>query len=519
MTTDTEREGERDLIIVRRRYDVDMFAHKGGVWKIAHADFMTAMMAFFLVMWLISTTDDQARKDIAQYFNPVKLAEMTPYEKGLRDPAPKQHGSADKPESEKATGSRSGMQEGQEASLETMGLDASGAATASQISELGREPGGTITRPLPTYTEAEIFSDPYGVLNRIMAAAPETEKTDPNAVAASGADARLGNKGGAALRDPFDPLYWQLKPDPAGLAEMKPSPDPVDASEAVGVVAGKTTPSLQEGATMAGVNPSLKHDDPKSDGVLVSKSESMVENSEDKENKADRLAFSKLVNDPKAIEETAKTRQEVKAEELAMLETKEQAAMTKANGLTEKAGSEGKAADISGAADASGVKAGSGALEMLKVFNTVLARELKEGDRSVSGEMVHVEAKGDGLLINVTDSPSYGMFAIGSSEPTARSIVLLEKIAKSLTQVKGRIIIRGHTDGRPFKSGESDNWRLSTARAHMARFMLIRGGLDETRLLRVEGYADTKLKVRDDPDADANRRIEILVQPGEGNKL
>ena len=117
------------------------------------------------------------------------------------------------------------------------------------------------------------------------------------------------------------------------------------------------------------------------------------------------------------------------------------------------------------------------------------------------------------MLINVSDSADYGMFAIGSSEPTAQSIILLERIAKSLKQIKGKIIIRGHTDARPFRNGKSDNWRLSTARAHMARFMLIRGGLDESRLLRVEGYADRALKHPDDPEADDNRRIEILVQP------
>ncbi|AFA40897.1 MotB family proton-channel complex protein [Wigglesworthia glossinidia endosymbiont of Glossina morsitans morsitans (Yale colony)] len=48
-------------------------SHHGGSWKIAYADFMTAMMAFFLVMWLLSTSTPQQREQIADYFRmPIK---------------------------------------------------------------------------------------------------------------------------------------------------------------------------------------------------------------------------------------------------------------------------------------------------------------------------------------------------------------------------------------------------------------------------------------------------------------
>lgn len=44
--------------------------HHGGAWKVAYADFVTAMMAFFLLMWLLGATDDEKRKGIADYFAP-----------------------------------------------------------------------------------------------------------------------------------------------------------------------------------------------------------------------------------------------------------------------------------------------------------------------------------------------------------------------------------------------------------------------------------------------------------------
>ncbi|MEP3667988.1 MAG: flagellar motor protein MotB, partial [Roseibium sp.] len=75
-----------EIVIVRRKNSWDDEHLPHGVWKIAYADFMTALMAFFLVMWLINVTDDSVRRGVAQYFNPVKLASTAPNRKGLNDP-------------------------------------------------------------------------------------------------------------------------------------------------------------------------------------------------------------------------------------------------------------------------------------------------------------------------------------------------------------------------------------------------------------------------------------------------
>jgi chemotaxis protein MotB len=52
-------------------------AHHGGAWKIAYADFVTAMMAFFLLLWLISMTTPEQKKGIADYFAPPNVSETT----------------------------------------------------------------------------------------------------------------------------------------------------------------------------------------------------------------------------------------------------------------------------------------------------------------------------------------------------------------------------------------------------------------------------------------------------------
>jgi chemotaxis protein MotB len=58
---------ERPIIILRPVKRVAA-AHHGGAWKVAYADFVTAMMAFFLVMWIVGITDKQQRAAISEYF-------------------------------------------------------------------------------------------------------------------------------------------------------------------------------------------------------------------------------------------------------------------------------------------------------------------------------------------------------------------------------------------------------------------------------------------------------------------
>lgn len=59
--------------IIRRIEVVEAAGHHGGAWKVAFADFMTAMMAFFLLMWILSSSDEQKLKGIAEYFTNATL--------------------------------------------------------------------------------------------------------------------------------------------------------------------------------------------------------------------------------------------------------------------------------------------------------------------------------------------------------------------------------------------------------------------------------------------------------------
>ena len=84
--SESKDERAEEIIIIRRGDHGGDDHHHGGVWKIAYADFMTAMMAFFLVMWLINASNRATREGLASYFNPIKLTDMRPLRKGLKDP-------------------------------------------------------------------------------------------------------------------------------------------------------------------------------------------------------------------------------------------------------------------------------------------------------------------------------------------------------------------------------------------------------------------------------------------------
>ena len=61
----------QNVTIIKKKKVSGGHGHHGGAWKVAYADFVTAMMAFFLLMWLLNATTEKQRKGIADYFSPT----------------------------------------------------------------------------------------------------------------------------------------------------------------------------------------------------------------------------------------------------------------------------------------------------------------------------------------------------------------------------------------------------------------------------------------------------------------
>jgi chemotaxis protein MotB len=406
----------QDLIVIKRRGSTEPEQVKGGVWKIAFADFMTAMMCFFLVMWLINAANEDTRQAVASYFNPVRLAELN--RKGIAEPH--------------ATGINT-PQRGDPA-------------------EDPSETGGTSAEETAQHSREALFRDPYGVLSQIASEVGETE-----AAGGGGAAAEVLQ----AFRDPFEPTVEEKLP-PAGR-----QPEGAAKQPSSGAAAFEQEPA--GAASAAGPGKEVAMLDPAVDsGVEVQPPSGPVAEIGDAQPPATPL---KMSTPPGSAPDTAP----------ALLQHR--------TSLQEPMAERGVPPIETEIAEAVGTDA--------------------SGQPSLN---LSVEHTGEGVLISLTDDVDSGMFAIGSAEPQAEMVRVMERIASVLKTRQGSITIRGHTDGRPFRTASYDNWRLSTDRAQMAYYMLIRGGLDERRVAAIEGHADRQLKIPDDPEAAGNRRIEILLR-------
>lgn len=351
-------DGKSEIVIVRRRAADDGAGGKAGAWKIAYADFVTAMMAFFLVMWLINASNEETRAQVASYFNPIKLTDSSTGARSIKDMKDTRN---------------------------------------PQHRLTGESSEGSPPSKTDVNAEADMLANPPRSLDRIAKTISESEYRnagfDNNVEIAPSLKPDKNNPG---VGDPFDPRSWD-KVAAEGEARSVPPDSEQDAMQR----------------------------EPDSDGASPAVGKS-------------------------------------NAEQAATMLSRE------------------------------------------------IASRLGKTESQLSRD-VEVKADGNGVLINLTESADFEMFKTGSAEPEPEMLKLIEVIAASLKLRAGDIVVRGHTDSRPYRSKYYDNWQLSTARANLARYMLIRGGVDANRIRRVEGVADLEPKNAADPQAPENRRIEIFI--------
>jgi chemotaxis protein MotB len=122
-----------------------------------------------------------------------------------------------------------------------------------------------------------------------------------------------------------------------------------------------------------------------------------------------------------------------------------------------------------------------------------------------------LEETPDGLTITLAENKK-PMFVLGSSTIEATTAQVLQKLGKPLSSSNFKIKVEGHTDGSAYRPGATyTNWELSADRANAARRELLAGGLSESKIYEVIGYADNNLFVKDDPRNPLNRRITITA--------
>lgn len=119
-----------------------------------------------------------------------------------------------------------------------------------------------------------------------------------------------------------------------------------------------------------------------------------------------------------------------------------------------------------------------------------------------------------GLRVMLHDTEKQGMFERGNAFPTERFRRLLRKMGPIFARMENQMLIVGHTDAVPYAEGDAgpiSNWTLSNNRAMVARYHLLAGGMPVDSTLQVVGMADRAPLNVNDPKADTNRRIELLI--------
>lgn len=119
----------------------------------------------------------------------------------------------------------------------------------------------------------------------------------------------------------------------------------------------------------------------------------------------------------------------------------------------------------------------------------------------------------DGLRIQIVDEQNRPMFALGKAELQPYTKTILREIGKMLNDVPNKISLSGHTDAKPFPSGDKgfSNWELSADRANTSRRELVAGGMDTDKVLKVVGLSSAVLFDKNDALNPINRRISIVV--------
>ena len=370
-----------EIIIVKRRGGSHEDGHGSSAWKIAFADFMTAMMALFLVLWLTNATDEKAKKQIATYFNPIELTNDTASARGVK------------------TLDEENTKENKDLRDRVRNVPAGSAGEGQGNLDSG-----------PEHADKQLFSDPYDLVRRLASQANVNgigTKQESEGSPATGAAVHQGK----AYRDPFDPVF---RSETVALAKR--------------------------------INPGEERTGQEATGTGESKWEQLSE-------------------------EAKKLERQAAAEKVLKAELQREARLVH-----------------------SAIKKSLGGVapETLPNINVTVDKE--------------------GVLISLTDKEQFGMFALASTKAGKELTELMVKIGDILKATQGNIVVRGHTDARPFRTADNDNWRLSMGRAHTAYDLLLAAGIPEERFEKIEGYADKDLRDKADPNSAVNRRIEILLR-------
>jgi len=126
-------------------------------------------------------------------------------------------------------------------------------------------------------------------------------------------------------------------------------------------------------------------------------------------------------------------------------------------------------------------------------------------------ERVVVDRAPEGVRLQIFDIEGSPLFQSGSNIPTERGRSVFMIAAGILRRLPADVILQGNTDPRDGRIDQSEEWRISALRATTAMREFIAAGFPESRVIRIEGFANTVPLIKSNPQDPRNRRISVIL--------
>ena len=496
---------DRPIIIIKKRGKEKPHGSHGGSWKIAYADFVTAMMAFFLLMWLLSVTNEDQKKGIADYFAPNFI--NTQAQNGsagllggvnLTNP----NNSSGKSTQERAKSTEievdvvNSKRQDEFQDKKEVSVDSLNAAKQVKVD--------------PTNSEKIKKNDSIKFVEKTTIATPKEQVVvDP-----------LNAKQEQALSDVQKNLVVKAdlaKVDPAKAEQNKTDPVKVEQAKA------EAAKAEQFKAEQRKAEP-LKTDLAKAESAKIDSAKTEPAKVETKKinETIEKIVKVDLHEIKIAKMQAAEKAAEAKALSQAAATVKENNAATTyersiTNAMSDKKMEQQKAIENAAAES----KEKQEAIKKLQIAENEKLKEvagaikdLVQKNPELKGLAPHLilENRPEGLRIQLIDKDKRSMFASGSSSMTPLTKQLLKTVANLIEKMPNALVISGHTDAHPFVGARKySNWELSADRANATRRTLEEFNIAAKRFESVMGKEATDPFVKEDPFAESNRRISITL--------
>ncbi|MBA4248994.1 MAG: hypothetical protein C0432_04190 [Candidatus Puniceispirillum sp.] len=471
----------------------DHGAH-GGSWKIAYADFVTAMMAFFMLMWLVNVASDEQKSGIAEYFalnfintnsqnggagmmQGINVSNSNNSDGKGTEPNPVENEESESPENtdtgmpshipdpnnKEVSSTEKGGENSYDVSRDSS--KSSSQKSAEKIPQTNLDKGTILNQKVASQIQGQKESSntqgPKNSNGETNTSGEQTHQGDATSNSGNKKnDISQGDKKTSTLNENMTSKEPQGPKDQNGLKQKDGEKELKDNDNKPDQVSNQGQPAQDGDQVSAG-----KSD--KQTPTLTEAEKNMLKQILDAEHEKVILYSENRILRNKDLKNIHKD----KLEKLYKEENE----------------------------------------NLEKLAHELLAKVSKDSETKKLLPNLVVELSSEGLKIQIIDQYKRAMFEKGSSQISEHTLKLLQKIGDIIKESTKKVVIAGHTDATPYSGTEYTNWELSADRANSTRKAFVKFGVSPQRFESVIGREASDPLITKDPYAPQNRRIGITL--------